>query len=72
MAVALAFCGLSVRQIATEVGRSPQRINQWKKTDAWIEAREEIFNDRFKMRVRDTSTTINEMARQIIASHWRL
>ena len=71
-AVSLSLCGLSVREIAGEVGRTPDTVNKWKYTDAWVEAREEILNDQVKMRIRDTSTTINEMARQIVASHWRL
>ena len=71
-AVALSLYGLSERAIAGEVGRAKKTIEKWKKTDAWIQAREEILNDQLKMRIRDASATINEMARQIVVSHWRL
>ena len=71
-AVSLSLYGLSARAIAGEVGRTERTIKNWKKTDAWIQAHEEILNDQLKMRIRDVSTTINEMARQIVASHRRL
>ena len=71
-AVALSLYGLSDREIAFEIGRCPRTLRDWKKTDAWIQAREEILNDQLKMRARDVSRTINEIARQMVASLWRL
>ena len=71
-AVALSLYGLNDREIAFEVGRCAKTIKRWKKTDAWIEAREHTLNDQLKMRGRDVSRTINELARQMVASLWRL
>ena len=71
-AVSLSLYGLSMRAIAGEVGRTERTIKNWKKTDAWIEAREEILNDQLKMRIRDKSSLINQVAREMVASRWRL
>ena len=71
-AVILSLCGLSRRLIAHEIGRSQKTIENWEKTDAWIEVRAEILNDKVMMLARDVSTTINQIARQMVASHWRL